>query len=326
MPIINSLTLVDWALLVILFFSAIEGYRLGFVEIFSALFGLIASVYLSFRYHLLLGQTITAYLGINSNWSSLIGYVLVAGLVQIVITLFSIYVFRKLLSFLLYLPINNILGIFVGIANSLLFIVLFVNVILMLPFSGVYKQQVVESVIFKYIADVSLKFGANIKIPLEAAIHDTQQFITLKPGSTEKIAIAAKVQNWDMYPDQAAESEMLTLINAERIKNGLFELINSANLQDISRTRCEDMFDRRYFSHYDPDGHDIAYEAKSVGIRFSIIADNIAYAYNTQTVHDGFMANHDSRNVILNPKYTKVGIGIIDAGIYGKIYVQIFTD
>jgi uncharacterized protein YkwD/uncharacterized membrane protein required for colicin V production len=326
MPIINSLTVIDWALVVIILLSAIEGYRLGFVEIFSSFLALLASVYLSFKYHLILGQLISTYTGLNINWTILISYILIAILVQIAITVLSIYILRKFLSFLLYLKLNHILGIFIAIAYTLLFIILFVNVVLMMPLTGVYKQQMITSVIFKYIADISLKFGSNIKIPLEAAIHDTQQFITLKPGSLEKIVITAKIQNWDLYPDQTSESEMLNLVNAERIKNGLFELKKAQDLQDIARIKCNDMFDRRYFSHFDPDGHDVSYELKNVNIKFNIVADNIAYAYNLQTVHNGFMANIDNKSNILNPKFSKVGIGIIDAGIYGKIFTQIFTD
>jgi uncharacterized protein YkwD/uncharacterized membrane protein required for colicin V production len=326
MPFIQSLTAIDWALVVILFFSAIEGYRKGFVEIFSSFIGLVASVYLSFKYHVYIGKLISPYLGLNHNWSTLIGYISIAIATQLVITICSIFIFRRFLSFLLYLRINHIFGIFVAIVNTLLFIILFVNVLLMLPLSGVYKQQLVESILFKYMANISIKFGSDIKIPLEAAIHDTQQFITLKPGSLEKIVIAAKVQNWDLYPDENSEAEMITLINSERIRNGLFELVNSFDLRDIARIRCIDMFDRKYFSYYDPDGHDIAFELKNVSVKYTLVADTIAYAYNTQTVYDGFMAKTETKAIFLNPKFTKIGVGIIDAGIYGKIFTQIFTN
>lgn len=42
--------------------------------------------------------------------------------------------------------------------------------------------------------------------------------------------------------------------------------------------------------------------------------------------HNGLMNSEGHRANILSPEFSRVGIGVIDNGIYGKIFVQIFTD
>jgi len=44
------------------------------------------------------------------------------------------------------------------------------------------------------------------------------------------------------------------------------------------------------------------------------------------TAHVGLMNSEGHRENILDPKLNKIGIGVIDNGVYGKMFVQVFTN
>jgi len=44
------------------------------------------------------------------------------------------------------------------------------------------------------------------------------------------------------------------------------------------------------------------------------------------TAHNGLMNSEGHRANILEPEFRKIGIGVIDNGVYGKMFVQVFTD
>jgi uncharacterized protein YkwD len=63
-----------------------------------------------------------------------------------------------------------------------------------------------------------------------------------------------------------------------------------------------------------------------VGIRYSFAGENLAFAPSTEFAMTGLMNSPEHRENILSPNYTRVGIGVIDAGIYGKMFTQEFAD
>jgi uncharacterized protein YkwD len=52
----------------------------------------------------------------------------------------------------------------------------------------------------------------------------------------------------------------------------------------------------------------------------------LALAPTLATAHTGLMNSEGHRANILEPKFKRVGIGVIDNGVYGKMFVQVFTD
>ena len=62
------------------------------------------------------------------------------------------------------------------------------------------------------------------------------------------------------------------------------------------------------------------------GISYSIAGENLALAPSVVRAHDGLMNSSGHRRNILDPAFTKIGIGAIDGGVYGKMFTQIFTN
>ncbi len=61
-------------------------------------------------------------------------------------------------------------------------------------------------------------------------------------------------------------------------------------------------------------------------ITYGYAGENLALAPSTELAMQGLMNSPGHRKNILSPNFTKVGIGVMDGGIYGKMFTQEFTD
>jgi uncharacterized protein YkwD len=61
-------------------------------------------------------------------------------------------------------------------------------------------------------------------------------------------------------------------------------------------------------------------------VSFWLAGENIALAPSYELAEIGFMNSPKHRDNILDPKYGRIGIGIIDLGIYGKMVTQNFAN
>ena len=122
----------------------------------------------------------------------------------------------------------------------------------------------------------------------------------------------------------AYEQHVINLINDIRRENNLPELSADADLCRIAHVKAQDMHDAGYFDHTSPI-YGTPFEMLSAfGVSYRSAGENIAYGYrNPQAVVEGWMSSPGHRANILNPAYTKVGVGYIADGCY---WAQLFTD
>lgn len=122
------------------------------------------------------------------------------------------------------------------------------------------------------------------------------------------------------------EYEMLLLINKERKKRGLQPLAADEPMRKVARAHAQDMLRRGYFSHVTPEEKDPFYRMKMAGITYKQAGENLAYASTLAKAHNGLMHSKLHKEAILNPKFKRVGIGIIDAGKNGLMIAQEFRN
>ena len=89
---------------------------------------------------------------------------------------------------------------------------------------------------------------------------------------------------------------------------------------------AKDMMERGYFSHFSPEGNDVASRLNEAGVDYLVVGENLAYAPSVNLAHQGLMNSPGHRANILSADFGKVGIGVIDGGIYSKMFTQVFTD
>jgi uncharacterized protein YkwD len=108
----------------------------------------------------------------------------------------------------------------------------------------------------------------------------------------------------------AAEQQAVSLLNADRSANGLSVLQVDSRLTTLARNYAQDMVNRNYFSHYNPEGQSPFDRLKQAGISYSAAGENIGVNQSVEKAEAAFMNSSGHRANILNSSYTKVGIGV----------------
>jgi uncharacterized protein YkwD len=119
------------------------------------------------------------------------------------------------------------------------------------------------------------------------------------------------------------EQQMLSLLNAERAKNGLKPLSLMPELTNLARLKSNDIIQNNYFSHTSPVYGSFANMVYNAGIRFYSVGENLAKARNGQHAFVLLMASSGHKANMLNRNFTHVGIGIIQ-DTYGVVVTQLF--
>lgn len=208
--------------------------------------------------------------------------------------------------------------------KGLVFIALFLVMIATFPANPFLKSVIGES----QLASLILKNAYGLEAPLKNVFgviaNDSLTFLTLEPQ--EKKSINLGFQTIEMKIDEVSENKMIDLVNKERLSRGIKALVYDSILRQIGREYSEDMLKRGYFSHYSPEGLTVAERTLKKEVDFLVVGENLAYAPNTEAAFKGFMNSQGHRANILSTDYGKIGIGVMDGGVYGKMFTQVFTN
>ena len=153
--------------------------------------------------------------------------------------------------------------------------------------------------------------------------QETQQ--PTQPEQTETTAPADDGEA-DSGVDVAAwEQEVFDLVNQIREENGLPPFVYNGTLAETARAHSQDMVDRNFFNHNNPDGQSPFDRMKANGIRYSMAAENIAAGYpSPEAVVEGWMNSEGHRANILGG-CKELGVGLALGGSYGYYWTQCFA-
>jgi len=123
------------------------------------------------------------------------------------------------------------------------------------------------------------------------------------------------------------ESEVVRLTNIERQKVGVAPVKSDSNIAYVARTKAEDMRDNNYFSHYSPTYGDPFVMMQDFGIVFTKAGENIAARQTSPSaVVQSWMNSDTHRETLLNPAYTRLGVGYAQGGYLDHYWVQMFAN
>ncbi len=154
--------------------------------------------------------------------------------------------------------------------------------------------------------------------------------VKYKVGTSEIITANPQIKNPNLiYPGQilnvpltdssvtSFESEVVRLVNNIRRQNGLSPLTQDWELSRVARYKSQDMRDKGYFSHTSPTYGSPFQMIRAFGLSYRTAGENIARGYSTpQAVVNGWMNSSGHRANILNPSFTKIGVGYVASGHY----------
>lgn len=224
----------------------------------------------------------------------------------------------------LKIPKVGVFSVVPALLRGLIFITLFLVMIATFPIQPSIKKAVLESKLGSEILKNAYALEQPVKNVFGGVANDSLTFLTIKPKTEEKINLGFQTTEHSIDPE--IEQEMIELVNKERESRGLKKLEFDSKLQEVGRMHSKDMLERGYFSHYSPEGESVADRAQKQNIDFLIIGENLAYAPTLQAAHKGLMNSEGHKANILSENYGKIGIGVLDAGVYGKMFTQVFSN
>ncbi len=117
------------------------------------------------------------------------------------------------------------------------------------------------------------------------------------------------------------EAQLIDLINTERVSNGLSPLATSSLLMQVAEAHSQDMRDRDFFSHTNPDGDTPGDRLTSAGYSWQAYGETIGAGYATaQAMLNGWLNSAPHRAILLDPDYTEIGIGYVAGGSWGHYW------
>lgn len=123
---------------------------------------------------------------------------------------------------------------------------------------------------------------------------------------------------------------MFNAHNVERANAGLGALQLDATLTQIARTRAQDMASKGYFSHTSPTGQTAFSLLTASGYSYSLAGENLARnnypdGQSVSVAMTGFMNSPSHRENVLEPTFTRVGIGMAVGTDGLKYYAVVFA-
>jgi uncharacterized protein YkwD len=162
--------------------------------------------------------------------------------------------------------------------------------------------------------DFSLTMNQERHAAVEASMATLKQVIT---GSNY-------ADNLQRVALSAAETQMISLINQERAKAGLKGLIIDDSLVKLAKEKSMDMVSYNYFGHISNRLGTLYDQLQRNQIVYQFAAENLAGAASIQKAQRYFLTSPYHRCNILNPRFTKVGVGVVRGGPFGSMITQLF--
>lgn len=315
---------VDLVIILIFVYYASEAWRVGLWAILADFGAFLLSLLIALRVYPIAAHLLQSNFALSRSLSNALGFVLMAGLSQTILSILFGVLISKIPKKYWDQKWSRALAIFPALGQGIIMVAFLLTLIIGLPM----KPGIKESVSNSKIGGTILKRTSGIETKLNeifgGAIEESLSYLTVKQGSHESIQLTPHTRQLTI--DYESEQKMVELVNGERKNNGVSPLTIRQELVPVARAHAKDMWERSYFSHYSPEGKDVGDRLEESGISYSFAGENLALAPTLAIAHDGLMNSPGHRANILNPKFTRVGIGVIDNGYDGKMFVQIFTD
>jgi uncharacterized membrane protein required for colicin V production len=318
---------IDAAILALIGFSVWKGYRNGFI---ATAYGL-ATWIVSFAAAVVFqgpAAALVEKLGLLPANARPLAFVLVIVIVEALFSLAGHFALTPIVktvhkSSAWAMGVDKALGIFPSVARSLFVVGIVLAAAVVSPLPADLKAAVESSRVSRALIERVTALQPQLAA-LSGQFGDSVPVFVTKLGAddTEKLDLPSDLQ---LTPDPVAERQMFDLVNEERQSAGLGPLVWDDGLVPVARAHSEEMFRLKYFSHTSPVAGSPFDRLKAAGVTYTRAGENLAYAQSVTIAHRGLMESQGHRENILRPEFTKIGIGVISAGPYGRMFTQLFV-
>lgn len=314
---------VDLILAVIIVFSLWIGWEKGFISSCLDLAVWAGSLWAGFLLYAqvssLLAKIITPF-----TWILPVSFMLVVVLAGILLSIGTRLISKQIPRSVFYSKANKYLGIIPGFVNGCISAVVVTLLFLSVPMGdGVFRAAKSSALAARFVPA-----GEWMQEHISPVFYDVGKQnmarLSIESGSEKTVKLPFTKENATVRED--LEIKMLQLVNEERSKKGLAPLTPDTAMTRLARAYSKEMLARGFFSHYSPEKEDPFDRMRRAHIKFITAGENLALARTLIMAHRGLMNSPGHRANILNPAYGRLGIGIMDGGIYGLMISQEFRN
>ena len=163
---------------------------------------------------------------------------------------------------------------------------------------------------FKRLVPLALALAIASTTAAEAARLPQNRFsFAVRPSYTQTVSHpSASKPLQSTAANSSYAAQVVSLVNAERAKQGLPALIVSTTVQQAAQTRAGEL--KSSFSHTRPNGASCFTALTEAGVSYTRAGENIAYGQSSpEAVVQSWMNSSGHRANILSSSFTTIGIG-----------------
>jgi len=317
------MNVIDVALLGVIIVSVLSGWQRGFITGAVSLAVWVGSLIIGFLFYqrgaLFLNKFVT--LGV---WLQPLSFILTTVLARLLLSAVLGRIITQTPKSSHEHSANKALGILPGLANGLINATVMAALLLAVPLLDGLSDKTRESKLANYFVAPAEWLEKELTPVFGDAVQRSLNKLTVAPESKETIKLPYTVKAPKVRED--LEAKMLDMVNKERAREGLKPLRADPEMAEVARAHSRDMFARGYFAHVNPDGKDPFDRIRAARVRFRAAGENLALAQTLTIAHNGLMNSPGHRANILQPSFGRLGIGILDGGMYGLMITQNFRN
>lgn len=167
----------------------------------------------------------------------------------------------------------------------------------------------------------------TVAAALAGVASNVDVYIDANSFPTEALSHVSQFSGLELDVDLDSELIMLQLTNQTRSEYDLPPLVLDPTIRSVAIAHSRDMLVREFFDHANPDGEMPWDRLKKGGIDFGHAGENLAKSSSIPRAHQALMASESHRRVILDSRFTRIGIGVIAAGNPARYFItENFTD
>lgn len=318
------MNLIDILLILVVVLATWGGWRKGFILGVLDLLALGISLIGTFLLYPFVANFITSYIYSERAWTLPVSFIITYFILRLMMTLLINRILRDIPAESHYRGTNRFLGLLPGLVNGLIYATILAALLLALPLGEKVNDETRDSKLVTRITVPANWLEEKLSPVFDKATDRTMNRLTVKPGTEEFVELPFRVDKTTTRED--LEKQMLSLVNQERIKEGLNPVKADPELTEVARRHSRDMFARGYFSHVAPEGKGPFDRMREAKIKFLHAGENLALAQTLDIAHSGLMNSPGHRANILRPQFGRLGIGVVDGGMYGLMISQEFRN
>lgn len=314
---------IDVLLWLVILLAIWSGWNKGFIMGSIDLGSWIGSVFIAFLGYHPLASLLETYVKAMGVWTAPLAFIFLLILSKILLAALLYWIFPNSRDVHQH-SVNRAFGLLPGFITGLINAAIIAALLLAFPISNNITATTRNSSTANILAGKIEWLDDKLTPVFDGVVKKSINNLVVHPASDETVHLNFTVKN--AAPRQDLETKMVELVNEERRKQGLSPLVIDPALIQVGRAHSQDMFTRGYFSHYSLEGKTVSDRLKAAGVQYLVAGENLALAQTLTIAHNGLMESPGHRANILQPRYERIGIGILDGGIYGLMITQVFKN